>query len=383
MTMAAFPGPRALSSAMDSCADHMHGGPDADGVPLHDFSTNANALGPCPPVLDRLRRTVPDTYPDPAYVALRERLASWHGVSARQIVMGASASELIVRVTAALVPAAVSVWIPRHAYGDYRRAALAWGLTVQRWEDASRTALSSDFLSARAPRLIWVTAPGSPQGDLSPALALLQEAVQPGDVLVVDCAYAPLCLEPTGRVIGDASRVCRLFSPNKALGMTGVRGGYLVLPASVAESAQARAPSGADAWGARLAQLAPSWPLGSYGAAMLMAWPEADVQQWLAQSRQQLSPWKGMLLDGLRQRGWQVLPGVTNFCCARAPMSVEDVSALLPALRHHGIKVRDATSFGLPGHVRFGVRSPQSQMALWRALDAYHPAPRDSLRDRF
>ena len=26
----------------------VHGGPDALGVPLHDFSTNSNACGPCP-----------------------------------------------------------------------------------------------------------------------------------------------------------------------------------------------------------------------------------------------------------------------------------------------------------------------------------------------
>ena len=29
----------------------IHGGPDAHGVPLHDFSTNSNACGPCPVAL--------------------------------------------------------------------------------------------------------------------------------------------------------------------------------------------------------------------------------------------------------------------------------------------------------------------------------------------
>ena len=77
---------------MGICGAYNHGGPDADGVPLHDFSTNANAAGPCPAVLQRLQQLVPDTYPDPAYASLRAHLARWHDVTPARIVMGASAS---------------------------------------------------------------------------------------------------------------------------------------------------------------------------------------------------------------------------------------------------------------------------------------------------
>jgi histidinol-phosphate aminotransferase len=38
------------------------------------------------------------------------------------------------------------------------------------------------------------------------------------------------------------------------------------------------------------------------------------------------------------------------------------------ALREAGIKLRDATSFGLPGHVRLGVLPPDAQDALQVAL---------------
>lgn len=40
----------------DTLLETIHGGPDALGVPAHDFSTNANACGPCPDALDALRR---------------------------------------------------------------------------------------------------------------------------------------------------------------------------------------------------------------------------------------------------------------------------------------------------------------------------------------
>ena len=81
-----------------------HRGPDAQGVPLHDFSTNANACGPCPPVLEALRAADPTRYPDPRYMALREQLAAFHGVDRERIVVAASASEFIARITAGRRP---------------------------------------------------------------------------------------------------------------------------------------------------------------------------------------------------------------------------------------------------------------------------------------
>lgn len=362
---------------MEICGAYNHGGPDADGVPLHDFSTNANAAGPCPAVLHRLQQLVPDTYPDPAYASLRTQLARWHDVTPARIVMGASASELIMRLTAAVLPDLASVWVPRHAYGDYHRAADAWGRTAEVWEGEDRRHVSPAFVAGlpslvpgpRA-RLVWITWPASPQGDMPPALTGLAGALTPKDVVVLDMAYAPLRLDGDTRSGAPdgadalpevlAARACRLFSPNKALGLTGVRGAYLVLP-------EVR---GLPDLAVRLARLAPSWPLGAHGQAMLEAWMEPGVQQWLAESRKTLQGWKATLEAGLLQRGWQLMPSVASFCCARPPVPLPELPGWLAGLRTQGIKLRDAGSFGLPGWVRLGVRTPASQQALWQALDS-------------
>ena len=55
-----------------------HGGPDAQGVPRWDFSTNANACGPCPTALAAIQAADASRYPDPLYTALRARLAAFH-----------------------------------------------------------------------------------------------------------------------------------------------------------------------------------------------------------------------------------------------------------------------------------------------------------------
>ena len=76
----------------------MHGGTDSRPDPRYDFSTNANPLGPCPSVLARVRNADVTRYPDPLYTRLREVLAAFHQISPDRIVVGAGASELILRL---------------------------------------------------------------------------------------------------------------------------------------------------------------------------------------------------------------------------------------------------------------------------------------------
>lgn len=115
---------------MNPDEEALHGGPDARGAVPHDFSTNANACGACPMALQALAQADPSRYPDPRYTALREALGRFHGVAAERIVIAASASEFIARITAAVAQqGGRGVWLPRHGYGDYLRAASAWGST--------------------------------------------------------------------------------------------------------------------------------------------------------------------------------------------------------------------------------------------------------------
>ena len=67
----------------------LHGGPDAAGVPVFDFSTNSNACGPCPEALHAVQSADATRYPDPAYTALREGLGAFHGVTPARIVLAA------------------------------------------------------------------------------------------------------------------------------------------------------------------------------------------------------------------------------------------------------------------------------------------------------
>lgn len=313
-----------------------HGGADAQGAPRWDFSTNTNAYGPSGTVLDAVRAADASHYPDAAYTELREALAQFHDVALERIGLAASASEFIMRVTGAVVRGGGQrVWLPGMAYSDYRRAADAWGLRrVSEPADAN---------------LLWLCEPTSPLGG---AEAMSREVASQGGVVVLDRAYEPM------RLSGEPSLdetvlncVWQIWSPNKALGMTGVRGCYVIAPEPLPDLAQT------------LEMMTPSWPLGAHAVAMLSIWVRDDVQHWLACSRQVLTQWKKEQIARLASVGWTCLPSDANYFCARAPRSLDSF-----LLRARGIKLRGTGSFGLPDHWRLSVQPPVAQTAVYEAL---------------
>jgi histidinol-phosphate aminotransferase len=325
----------------------MHGGPDALGVPLHDFSTNSNACGPCPLALAAVQAADASRYPDASYTALRAALADWHGVAPGRLLPAGSASEFIFRISAWVGRRAGSagppgVWQPQHAFGDYAAAAAACGLPL-RHDDGGEGAA-----------LVWACEPSSPLGQAHTRWP----GATHGGTVVLDSAYAPLRLSGSAS-LGPAQRdrVWQLYSPNKALGLTGVRAAYAI------------APLGHEAAVAQLDALAPSWVLGSHGVAMLQAWVQAPVQGWLTNSLTTLRRWKALQIELLTGAGWTCLPSEANFFCARPPPGTT-VPAWCQALRAQGIKLRDTGSFGLPGLVRLGVLPRGAQAALLAAIES-------------
>ena len=342
----------------------LHGGPDALGVPRFDFSTNSNACGPCPTALAAVQAADPSCYPDPTYQALREALAGFHQVDPERLLLAGSASEFIFRISALAAQSAAApfqdqprqcqrpatVLLPPFHYGDYAQAARAWGLQTV-----------TDSVVAD---LLWACDPSSPLGQSHAGLQQLVQGLRLEQMLVLDGAYRPLRL--SGRLALDAhllDRVWQLWTPNKALGLTGVRAAYVI------------APRDAGARALALQALAPSWPVGSHGVAMLQAWTAPAVQDWLADSLDTLRGWKSRQLELCQALGWQTRPSEANYFVARPDGSDNaELGDELAQLRASGIKLRDATSFGLPGCVRLGVLAPAAQDALVQAWTSIRPS---------
>lgn len=315
----------------------FHGGPDALGVPTWDFSTNANACGPCPSAQAAVQRADAWRYPDPTYTALRESLAAFHAVEADRIVIAGSASEFIGRITAWVArEGGRRVWLPTLAYGDYARAASAWRL------ECTPDPAQAD--------LAWLCEPASPLGQAEPRARAV--AASGAATVVLDRAYEPLRLSGQSSLDPAAlEQVWQLWTPNKALGLTGVRGSYAI------------APLDGECMARSLDQLAPSWPLGAHAVALLEAWTTPVAQAWVARSLPRLTQWTRDLRALLTGLGWMVRPSDAPYFCAAPPQALN-----APALRARGIKLRDTRSFGLSGQWRLSAQPPEAQAALRTAL---------------
>jgi histidinol-phosphate aminotransferase len=335
-------------------APRVHGGPGPQGTARYDFSTNGNACGPCPVAHAAVLETDASYYPDFTYTVLRQKLAAFHNVNMERVLLAASASEFIFRISAWVARrdgrqdrSERLIWLPPHSYGDYAQAAQAHRLAT--------VADAGDAL------LLWACEPSSPLGGAQAGLAALVDRHAARATLVLDRAYEPLRLDGAPALTAaQLQTVWQIWTPNKALGLTGVRAAYAIAPLDAGEAIAA------------LDQLCPSWPVGAHGVAMLQAWVQPDVQNWLANSLDTLRHWKVRQIALCESMGWTCLPSQASFLCARPALpESRSLANALDRLRRHGVKLRDTASFGLPGHVRLSVRSPAAQDALrqsWQLL---------------
>ncbi|WP_105317489.1 pyridoxal phosphate-dependent aminotransferase [Thermus tenuipuniceus] len=321
---------------LDDVLKPIHGGPDGGPEPIYDFSTNANALGPNPVVLRYIQAKDPSRYPDPLYRNLRRLLAEAHGVQPKQVAVGTGTSELIHRLVRWNYLRGPLLLL-KPTFSEYARAARALDLPL--WEVET----PEEFLRL-LPRssLAFLCVPNNPTGEVYPFLE--EAAARAGGALVLDLAYYPLLetLPPLPR------EAWLLFSPNKAHGLTGVRAGYLVAPLDLSH----------------FQNLAPSWPVSVYGEGLLEGHLDLEAQGWLEGAKRELHRLRGLLAQGLRELGLAVRESPANFLLVRVGKATE----VAKALRERGIRVRDATSFGLGEWLRLSAQREEAIEALLTAL---------------
>jgi histidinol-phosphate aminotransferase len=319
----------------------IHGGTDAGLAPRFDFSSNANALGPNPFILEKIQSVNPVHYPDPNYIEVHKHLADFHGVSHQQMAVGAGASELILRLTR-WPRTAGSILTLAPTFGEYARVA---NLAKLPHKEAHT---EEEFLtSLKSCTLGFLCLPNNPTGTLYTKDFLGQVAAlsaQSGTIIVIDLAYQSL--SQTQVVIPEV--FWQLHAPNKAHGMTGIRAGYLFAPESLQE----------------FRDVAPSWVVSAHGEAFLRWTLLKKAQDWVQECCPILWQWRKSLAEQLATLYEQQIFGDANF----GLVNVGNATQVSNALRDQDIRVRDCTSFGLPEWIRVSAQSELAQKALISAL---------------
>jgi len=302
----------------------QHGGPQGAQDGVLDFSVNTNPLGPNPALLKIWREAEVTGYPDPYYRRAREALAAYHGCDPEGVVLGVGASELLHRVVRAFVGKGDEVISLGAPFGEFARAVAL--------QEASLKIMDRETVTV-ARGLIYLSNPHNPTGHV-----LNLDQVSSESLIVVDEAYRPF-LESASEA--REANVIRVQSPGKAQGVLGMRLAYALATPEVA---------------APLVNLQPAWAIPGATAAVLAALP--GQEDFLAETMPTVRGWARDLAKALGAEP----TGVHFFTVA-----VEDAPRVAGQLLAQGIRVRDCTSFELPGRVRVATRTPEENAVLIEA----------------
>jgi histidinol-phosphate/aromatic aminotransferase/cobyric acid decarboxylase-like protein len=319
-----------------------------------DFSVNLNPYGPCVPVRDAARNADLTEYPDPKAREAREAWARELKLSVDRVVVGQGACDLLWAVVRAFVSPGERVAIAEPTFSEMRVAcaqARADVLRVFTRDPELRLDLARFAESARGARLAYVCAPNNPTGEgiSLDRLHALAEAVAP-TLLIVDQSFLSLSDQAHDALGMLPDNALLLRSLTKDYALAGLRIGYLLAAPELA---------------ARVEDARPTWATSAPALAAIAR--AAEEQAFVRASFQRMREDREYLRSGLRTLGARALPGVAAYSLVH----VGEAQPIVEKLLQKGVFVRDASSFGLPGHVRIAAR-PRAETDLlleaWASL---------------
>ncbi len=362
--------------------NYEHGGDIFAGKEkLTDFSVNIDPLGMPASAAEAAQRAVREevTYPDPFCRKLTAALSERYGVPAENIVCGNGASDLILRLCAAVRPE--TVLVPAPGFSEYARSAALFGAEIFEYavpgfdipdKDGKEKLLPiREAIEQYSPRMVFVCRPNNPDGSLMGTEELWGIASlckERGALLAVDECFLEFTSATSAlAMIGKFSNMAVINAFTKTYSMAGLRLGFMFsadtalldevyrfgIPWSVSSAAQAA------------------------GAAC------CAEREFLKDARAYIDRERKRLVSALESSGLKVFPSEANFLLIQDERGFGGASAarggsgLVPMLtmrekfERRGIKVRDCRSFtGLDdSFIRIGVRTVEENDAFIKALE--------------
>jgi len=340
---------------------------DLDESDIVKLASNENPLGASPRALAAMENVFMEIarYPDGNGYALKSALATRFGVALNQIVLGNGSNDVLELVARAFLSAQTSAVYAQHAFAVYPLATQATGA---RGIEAPARDFGHDpkaLLEAidDDTRVLFIANPNNPTGTLlkPDELLALIERVPDSVIVVLDEAYSEYLPE---ELRADSFAwikrfpnlvVTRTFS--KAYGLAGLRVGYAVASAQVADMLnRVRQPFNVNS----LAQ----------AAAIAALEDQAFLDECLEINR------KGMeqITAGLKRLDLAYIPSYGNFVTFRIPPATPSgdkgsATAIYQSLLRKGVIVRPVGNYGMPEHLRVSIGLEQENSVFLAALE--------------
>jgi histidinol-phosphate aminotransferase len=337
--------------------------PDITPVKL---SSNENILG-CSPLAKAAYVAAAERlhlYPDSTAKALRAAVAEHFGLEPERLMFGCGSDELFALLNQTYLEPGDNIVMGQYGFAAYAIGARACQAEVR---FAAEPNLRTDVdgmlaLVDERTKLVFFANPSNPTGTFitDTEVRRLQAGLPPNVILVIDCAYAEFCTDPSFDVGLGLARVCdnvvvtRTFSKLFGLGSQRVGWGYASAEI-IAAIDRIRLPFNTT--------------IGGQEAA-IAALADTAFQQRSLELVETWRPWLTQQLGGL---GLEVTPSQANFVLAGFPKAPDPRTA--PAaearLAEHGYLVRGLASYGLPDHLRITIGLEAHNRAMVEILAAF------------
>jgi len=316
-------------------------------------------------ILELARETDFARYEGPYLERLRENLAAVNSVDKANLVLGSGSDECILILCLAFGGPGTRVIIPSPTFATYTDAAL-WShsdvVNVPRllpdfrldFNEVMRAATAAhvDCPSGRQfASVVFVCRPNNPTGDVCSENVVKELLAVPRCLVVVDEAYYEFSGLTLGPWIQDHGNLIVLRTFSKAYSIAGLRVGYTIAPAPLAEAMEQR-------------RLPFNMSLFSQLSALVVLQQAPYFLRWAHELRQACEDLQASLaaLPGVK-----VWPSSTNFALFTTPRPAADVHSWL---QERGIMVRRYPGEPLlaANHLRVSVGSPAANTAFLQEL---------------
>jgi len=323
------------------------------------LASNENPLGPGKKALAAIKNALGGLgrYPDGNGFALKNKLASKHGVDPAQITLGNGSNDVLEFVARAFVSPADEVLFSQHSFAVYPIVTQAVGAKAI-VTPASNWGHDLDVMAKAVTdqtRLIFIANPNNPTGtwlrdsELKQFISALPDHV----ICVVDEAYAEYVEfkdypdAVTWLPDFDNLLVTRTFS--KIHGLAGLRIGYGVSSSDIADMLN------------RVRQ-----PFNVNSLALAAAEATLDDDDHILKSRQLNHDGLVQLQAAFEQMGLGTIPSAGNFVAVDVGRNGADV---YEQLLQRGVIVRPVANYEMPNHLRVTVGTQSENQRFLDALE--------------
>ena len=320
-------------------------------------ASNENPLGPSPLAKAAMRDALEEThiYPDGGGYKLRTAIAESLGLGRENVIIGNGSNEIIELLCHTFLNPDAELIAAEHAFVVYKLMATLFGAKYIEVPDPGfihDLDAMADAITENT-RLVFIANPNNPTGTMvdQDAIDRFMDRLPEHVIAVFDEAYFEFPDSPPDalRYVREGRNVCVLRTFSKIHGLAGLRVGYGLAPAHLADVLQkARQPFNVNA-------------IAQAGALAALADKEhTDLTREI--NREGMTFYE----QAFRERGLEFVPSHANFLLVKT----DNGDSVFKEMLKQGVIVRAMSSYKLPEWIRISIGTPAQNERVIEVLDS-------------